>query len=80
MARGWIPVDDNGAVEDSSKRDDVFGHDDENRLEFQQGSGIDSGPPPQRGPPLNVFINPHAQIDGKHHELVDRKVTFADLE
>lgn len=75
--RGWVPVDSSEASKDPSKRDYFFGHHDENRLEFSRGRHLTLSPA-QSGPPLNFFIYPYAEVDGKAHGLVERKFTYRD--
>ena len=77
--RGWVPVDASEAAKDPSKRDYFFGHHDENRLEFSRGRQVTLAPA-QQGPPLNFFIDPHAEVDGKTHATVARKFTFRDVD
>jgi transglutaminase-like putative cysteine protease len=77
--RGWVPVDGSEAAKDPAKRDYFFGHHDENRLEFSRGRHL-TLVPPQQGPPLNFFVYPYAEVDGKPHGAIDRAFTFADRE
>ncbi len=76
--RGWVPVDASEASRHPAKRDYFFGHHDENRLEFSRGRDLRLVPP-QQGPPLNFFVYPYAEVDGRPHEDVDRIVHFRDL-
>lgn len=76
--RGWVPVDSSEAAKHPDKRDYFFGHHDENRLEFSRGRNLVLAPP-QQGSRLNFFIYPYVEVDGKPHEAVERKITFADL-
>jgi transglutaminase-like putative cysteine protease len=75
--RGWVPVDSSEASKNPAKREYFFGHHDENRLEFSRGRDLKLVPP-QQGPALNFFVYPYAEVDGKPHEAIDRKFTFAD--
>jgi transglutaminase-like putative cysteine protease len=75
--RGWVPVDASEAVKDPSRRDYFFGHHDEDRLELSRGRNLILNPA-QRGPALNFFVDPYAEVDGRTHEAIDRKVTFRD--
>jgi transglutaminase-like putative cysteine protease len=77
--QGWVPVDASEAAKDPTRRDYFFGHHDEDRLEFSQGRQL-TLVPAQQGPPLNFFVYPNAEVDGKSHESIDRKVTFIDRE
>ncbi len=74
---GWVPVDASEAAKDSTRRGYFFGHHDENRLEFSRGRHLRLEPA-QKGPPLNFFVYPYAELDGKPHEAIDRKFTFTD--
>jgi hypothetical protein len=56
----------------------LFGHHDENRLEFSRGRHL-TLVPAQQGPPLNFFVYPYAEVDGKPHEAINRKFAFRDL-
>jgi transglutaminase-like putative cysteine protease len=76
--RGWVPVDSSEASKNPSKKDYFFGHHDENRLEFSRGRNLTMAPP-QQGPPLNSFIYPYAEVDGKPHTTVDHAFAFDDL-
>jgi transglutaminase-like putative cysteine protease len=77
--RGWVPVDSSEASKNPAKREYFFGHHDENRLEFSRGRHL-TLTPPQKGPPLNFFVYPYAEVDGKPHDAIDRKFTFTDRE
>jgi transglutaminase-like putative cysteine protease len=75
--RGWVPVDSSEASKNPAKQDYFFGHHDENRLELSRGRHL-TLTPAQQGPPLNFFVYPYAEVDGKPHDAIDRKFTFAD--
>jgi transglutaminase-like putative cysteine protease len=77
--RGWVPIDASEASKDPSRRDYFFGHHDEDRLEFSRGRHLKLEPP-QQGAPLNFFVFPYVEVDGKPHEAVERKNTFMDLD
>ena len=77
--RGWIPVDSSEASKNPAKRAYFFGHHDENRLEFSRGRDL-TLVPSQRGPSLNFFVYPYAEVDGRPHEGIDHKFTFTDRE
>jgi Transglutaminase-like superfamily len=74
---GWLPVDASEAAKDPSKRGYFFGHHDEDRLEFSRGRHLDLNPA-QKGPPLNFFVYPYSELEGRPHEAIDRKFTFTD--
>jgi transglutaminase-like putative cysteine protease len=75
--RGWVPVDGSEAAKNPSKRDYFFGHHDENRLELSRGRHLILEPA-QHGAPVNFFVYPYAEVDGKPYEAIDRKFLFAD--
>jgi transglutaminase-like putative cysteine protease len=74
---GWIPVDASEAAKDPTGRGYFFGHHDEDRLEISRGRHLTLNPA-QKGPPLNFFVYPYAELDGRPHEAIDRKFTFTD--
>lgn len=61
---GWVPVDISEAWQDKSKKEYYFGNLDKNRIEFTVGRDIVLSPA-QNGEPLNYFIYPYVEIDGK---------------
>jgi transglutaminase-like putative cysteine protease len=75
---GWIPIDASEAAKDPSKREYFFGAHDENRVEFSVGRDLTLAPR-QQGDPLNFFIYPYAEVDGKPFASVERKFTYRDL-
>jgi transglutaminase-like putative cysteine protease len=82
--RGWVPVDSSEAAKslargDTAKKDYYYGHHDENRIEFSRGRNL-TLVPAQKAGPLNFFVYPYAEVDGKKHEGIDRKFSFADID
>lgn len=77
--RGWVPVDASEAAKRPERRDYFFGHHDEDRLEFSRGRNLRLAPA-QQGPPLNYFIEPYAEVDGRPHGAVERRAAFRDVE
>ena len=75
--RGWVPVDASEAAKAPTKRDYFFGNHDENRLELSRGRHLILEPA-QRGAPINFFVYPYAEVDGKPYEASDRKFMFTD--
>jgi transglutaminase-like putative cysteine protease len=73
---GWIPVDASEAWKHPDKKDYFFGAHDDNRLQFTVGRDIRLDPP-QQGDPLNYFIYPYAEVDGKPF-AVESKFSFQD--
>jgi len=75
---GWVPVDASEAAKDPSKREYFFGAHDENRVEFSVGRDLVLNPK-QQGDPLNYFVYPYAEADGKALSSVERSFTYRDL-
>src|SRR5262249_39668848 len=77
----WVPVDISEANKDPRKRDYYFGNLSEDRVAFSVGRDIDRVPGGP-GKPLNLFIYPHAEVDGKEwpQAKVAKKFTFKDVE
>jgi transglutaminase-like putative cysteine protease len=73
---GWIPVDASEAWKHPDKKDYFFGAHDDNRVQFTVGRDIRLDPP-QQGDPLNYFIYPYAELDGKPF-AVESKFSFQD--
>jgi transglutaminase-like putative cysteine protease len=86
--RGWIPVDSSEAAKAIAagrpeRKEYYFGHHDENRIELSRGRQLVLNPK-QQGAPLNYFVDPYAEVDGKPFEGkpfegIERHVDFVDL-
>lgn len=74
---GWVPVDASEAAKNPDKRAYFFGAHDENRVEFTRGRDV-ALTPKQAGPPLNYFVYPYAEADGKPLEVA-RTYEFSDI-
>lgn len=74
---GWIPVDASEAAKDPSKREYFFGTHDENRVEFTRGRDLILNPR-QAGDPLNYFIYPYAEAEGKPIDDVSHTFSWID--
>jgi hypothetical protein len=74
---GWVPVDASEAQKFADKRDYYFGHLCENRVHFTNGRDVNLIPK-QSGDPLNYFIYPYAEADGKSF-AVDKSFAFKDV-
>jgi hypothetical protein len=74
--RGWIPVDISQAWKHEDKRDYFFGGHDDNRMQFTVGRDLMLNPP-QTGPPLNYFVYPYVEVDGKEFSNVAIHFRFA---
>ncbi len=75
---GWIPVDASEAAKDPSKREYFFGAHDENRVEFSRGRDL-TLTPQQQGEPLNYFVYPYVEVDGKPYAGVKYTFRYADI-
>lgn len=80
VGRGWIPVDISEANKDAKMTDYYFGNLTEDRVGFTIGRDFDLVPK-QDGPPLNFFIYPYVEVDGKPYaaDKVKRKFSYQDL-
>jgi transglutaminase-like putative cysteine protease len=76
---GWVPVDASEAAKNPDRREYFFGAHDENRIEFSKGRDLELTPR-QQGQPLNFFVYPYTEIDGRPHEGTELVVTFRDEE
>jgi transglutaminase-like putative cysteine protease len=75
----WRPVDASEADKDPSKTEYYFGTLCCNRVSFSRGRDIVLDPP-QAGAPVNFFIYPYVEVDGKADVAkVDKKFSFKDL-
>ena len=74
---GWVPVDASEAGKNPAKREYFFGAHDENRVEFSKNRDVMLAPP-QAGEPLNYFIYPYAEVDGKPSSNTEFEVTYRD--
>lgn len=74
---GWMPVDISEAWQHPEKKDYFFGANDANRIQFSIGRDLKLNPA-QQGEPLNYFVYPYAEVDGKEYPRVDTAFSFAD--
>jgi transglutaminase-like putative cysteine protease len=75
---GWVPVDASEAWKNPAKRDYFFGAHDVNRVFFTYGRDIRLSRQ-QEGDPLNYFIYPYAELNGKPFALLESKFSFRDV-
>jgi transglutaminase-like putative cysteine protease len=75
---GWVPVDISEAWQHPSKHDYFFGTVDANRVSFTRGRDLTLSPR-QDGPPLNYFVYPYVEVDGRAYDKIDRRFSFHDL-
>lgn len=73
--RGWVPVDISEADKHPEMKDYYFGNLTENRVSFTTGRDIDLVPQ-QDGEPLNYFIYPYVEVDGKPLPKEQIKLSF----
>lgn len=74
---GWVPIDISEAWQHPEKKDYYFGANDANRIQFSIGRDLKLNPS-QQGEPLNYFVYPYAEVDGKEYPRVDMQFSFAD--
>lgn len=75
---GWIPVDISEAWKNPARQDYYFGTLDTNRVQVTVGRDLTLSPP-QDGPPVNYFVYPYVEVDGKPYDKVEKKFSFRDL-
>ena len=75
---GWVPVDASEAAKDPARREYFFGAHDENRVEFTIGRDLSLNPK-QAAEPLNFFIYPYAEVDGKPLGSIEKSFAYRDL-
>ena len=75
---GWVPVDISEAWKAKEKVNYFFGTIDVNRVQFSAGRDL-TLTPKQDGPPLNYFVYPYVEIDGKAHDAMSRHFSFTEV-
>lgn len=75
---GWVPVDISEAWLDPRKYTYFFGSVDANRVRFSAGRDI-TLVPKQAGPPLNYFVYPYVEVDGKPGGKVVKHFSFENV-
>lgn len=76
---GWVPLDISEAWQAKEKQDYFFGSVDANRVQFSTGRDITLSPK-QDGPPLNYFVYPYVEVDGKPYEKIEKHFSFENVE
>jgi transglutaminase-like putative cysteine protease len=76
--KGWIPVDISEAWKHPERRDYFFGSHDVNRMQFSMGRDLRLSPS-QDGKPLNYFVYPYVEVDGREYPNVSLAFSFADV-
>ena len=74
----WVPVDCSEASRIAERKDYFFGGHTPNRVTLSTGRDI-ALVPAQEGAPLNYFLNPYAEADGKPVKT-DKTWSFKDLD
>jgi transglutaminase-like putative cysteine protease len=72
----WTPVDISEANKNPQLREYYFGNLTENRVTFSVGRDLILVPP-QSGPPLNFFVTPYVEVDGKPYPPEKMQLTLA---
>ncbi|MGD0427840.1 MAG: transglutaminase domain-containing protein [Candidatus Acidiferrales bacterium] len=75
---GWIPVDASEAWKHPDKHEYFFGAHDVNRIQFTTGRDLRLDAT-QKGDPLNYFIYPYAELDGKPFDKLQSHFAFRDV-
>lgn len=78
---GWVPVDISEANKNPKLTNYFFGNLSENRVGFTTGRDL-TLVPKQDGPPLNFFVYPYVEVNGKPYpaDKVARKFAYEDLD
>jgi transglutaminase-like putative cysteine protease len=78
--KGWLPVDISEANKNPKMAEYYFGNLTEDRVAFSVGRDIELVPK-QDGEPLNFFVYPYVEVDGKPlpAEKIGKKFTFKDV-
>jgi transglutaminase-like putative cysteine protease len=78
--KGWTPVDISEAnkSKEAKMREYYFGHLTEDRVLFSAGRDLDLVPK-QESKPLNFFIYPYVEVDGKPYAKVQKKFAYEDV-
>ncbi len=76
---GWIPIDISEAWKHQEKRNYFFGAHDRNRVQFTIGRDLELNPK-QDGKPLNYFVYPYVEVNGKEYSDVSTAFSFADVD
>jgi transglutaminase-like putative cysteine protease len=75
---GWIPVDISEGWKAPARRDYYFGSHDADRIQFTVGRDLRLSPA-QDGAPLNYFLYPYVELDGKEYSNVATAFAFEDV-
>lgn len=75
---GWVPLDSSEASKHPEKFDYFYGAQDENRVQLSTGRDLTLSPR-QAGEPLNYFVYPYVEVDGKPYTAIDKQFAVRDL-
>jgi transglutaminase-like putative cysteine protease len=78
QGKGWVPVDASEGDKNPAQREYFFGAHDANRIKFTTGRDLWLVPK-QRGEPLNFFIYPYVEVDGRPCETMELEFSFKDI-
>ena len=73
----WVPVDISEAWKNPVKKNYFFGAHDTERVQFSMGRDLKLNPA-QAGEPLNYFVYPYVEVEGKAFPNVSNEFSFAD--
>lgn len=76
---GWVPVDISEADKHPERAEFYFGGLDENRVAFTLGRDLVLSPE-QKGSPLNFFVYPYVEVDGRSWDDIERRFSFEDIQ
>jgi hypothetical protein len=76
----WVPVDISEANKDPARREYYFGNLTEDRVTFSTGRDIELVPS-QAGRPINFFVYPHVEVDGKEwpQAKIEKRFGYRDV-
>ena len=77
--KGWVPVDISEAWLNPSKYGFFFGSVDSNRVRFSMGRDINLAPK-QSGPPVNFFVYPYVELNGKPYTGIQERFWFRNTQ
>lgn len=75
--RGWVPIDASEADKHPELRELLFGTQPADRVKLSEGRDLRLGPN-HRDEPLNYFVYPYAELNGKRFNQVAWRFDYAD--
>jgi transglutaminase-like putative cysteine protease len=81
QGKSWVPVDIAEANKNPNRKDYYFSNLTEDRVTFSVGRDL-TLVPKQAGPPLNFFVYPYVEVDGRPYpaEKVQPKFSYQDVD